>query len=83
MGISKSTINFKINLCKLLKNDFYRNLSEDEKCKKVNYANIGNKNMSDADREINKEYMKKYYYKRKKLSNHLIHRIEELENVLY
>ena len=39
--------------------------------------------MSDADRERNKEYMKKYYYKRKKLSNHLIHRVEELENVLY
>ena len=36
--------------------------------------------MSDADRERNKEYMKKYYYKRKKLSNH---RVEELENVLY
>ena len=27
----------------------YRNISEDEKIKKISYANIRNKNMSDAD----------------------------------
>lgn len=29
----------------------YRNLSEDEKTKKTNYANIKNKNMPNADRK--------------------------------
>ena len=37
--------------------------------------------MSDADRKREKEYMRNYYYKRKKLSNHLINCIEELENI--
>ena len=44
----------------------YRYLSEDEKIKKRNCANIRNKNMSDADRKRKKEYMKNYYDKRKK-----------------
>ena len=39
----------------------YRNLSEDEKIKKRNYANNRNKNMSHVDRERRKEYMKNYY----------------------
>ena len=37
-------------------------------------------NMSDRDRERKKEYMRNYYYMKKKL-NHLINRLEELENV--
>ena len=31
--------------------------------------------------EKEKKYMKRYYYKRKNLLNHLINRVEELENV--
>ena len=37
--------------------------------------------MSDADREIRKEYMKEYYYKRWILLSQLINCVEELENV--
>ena len=37
--------------------------------------------MSDEDIERKKEYIRNYYYKRKNLLNHLINRIEELENV--
>ena len=45
------------------------------------YINIRNKNMSDTDRKRKKEHLKEYYYKRKKLLNHLINCVEELENV--
>ena len=37
--------------------------------------------MSDEDIERKKEYIRNYCYKRKNLLNHLINRIEELENV--
>ena len=37
--------------------------------------------MSDADTERRKDYMKSYYYNRKKFLNHLINHVEELENV--
>ena len=37
--------------------------------------------MSDLDQKRRKEFMKNYYYKRKKLLNDLINRAEELENV--
>ena len=36
--------------------------------------------MSDEDREKKKSYMRNYYYKRKNLLNHLINRVEDLEN---
>ena len=38
--------------------------------------------MSHDDRE-RKKYMRSYYYKRKNLLNHLINRVEELENVSF
>ena len=34
--------------------EYYRNLSEDERIKKGNYASTRNKNSSEADREIKK-----------------------------
>ena len=37
--------------------------------------------MPDADSERKREYMQNYYYKRKKLLNHLLNYVEELENV--
>ena len=37
--------------------EFSRNLSEDGKIKKANYANHRNKNMTDAARERKKEYL--------------------------
>ena len=54
--------------------EYYRNLSEVEKIKKK-YADIRNKIF------LLKEYKKKNYYERKKLLNHLINCVEELENV--
>ena len=56
--------------------EYYRILSE----KKKN-ANARYKNMSDAERERKTEHMKNYYYKRKKLLNHVTDRVEELEKV--
>ena len=46
------------------KQEYYGNLSEDENNKKRNYANIRNKNMSDADRKRGKMNIKNYYYER-------------------
>ena len=34
--------------------EYYTNLSEDEKCKKINSVNIRNKKMSEQDRERKK-----------------------------
>ena len=50
----------------------YRNLSEDEKLKKTNHANNKNKNISDENRERKEQYMRNYYYKRKKFLNNLL-----------
>ena len=50
----------------------YRNLSEDEKIKKINYANNRNKIILDKKRERKKEYMRNYYY-------HLINYVDKLE----
>ena len=47
-----------------------------KKLKKRNY--MKNKNMLGTGREGKKEYTKNYYYKRKKLLNHLINSVEEL-----
>ena len=47
--------------------EYYRNISEDEKIIKRNSANNRNKNMLDADRIRRKEYIKNYYYQRKNL----------------
>ena len=38
--------------------EYFSNLSEDEKIKEINYANNRNKNMSDEDKERKKEYMR-------------------------
>ena len=51
------------------------------KLTKKNYAYTRNKGMSDANREIEKEYMKNYYNKRRKLLIHLTNYVEELENI--
>ena len=61
--------------------EYCRNLSEDEKIKKRNYAKTKNINMSDVNRERKKEYIKNYYYNRKDLLCQLVNCIEELENV--
>ena len=61
--------------------EYYRNLPEDGKIKKRNYANNGNKNMAEKERERKKDYMRNYCYKRKNLLNHVISCVEELENV--
>ena len=59
----------------------YRNLSEEEKMKKRNFANFRNKNILDVPRERKKEHMKKYYYKSKHLLNNLINCVEQLEGL--
>ena len=61
--------------------EYYRYLPEDEKIKKRNYPNNGNKNMSEKERGRKKEYMRNHYYERKNLLNHVINCVEELENV--
>ena len=61
--------------------EYYRNLPEDGKIKKRNYANNGNKNMSEKEGERKKEYMRSYYYKRKNLLNHVINCVQKLENI--
>ena len=57
---TKAKIYFQANIEKLQKRsrEYYRNLSEAEKIKKRNYANIRTKNMSDADREKKRIYAK-------------------------
>ena len=49
---------------------YYKNLPEDEKIKKRNYANNRNNNMPDENRNRKK---------RQNLSNHLINCVKELE----
>ena len=53
------------------------------KTKKRNYANTKNKIMSDRDRQREKGYMRNSYCERKKLWNHLINRVEEIENICF
>ena len=57
--------------------------SKDVKTKKRNYANTKNKIMSDRDRQRKKGYMKNSYCKRKKMINHLINRVEEIETACF
>ena len=45
--------------------EYNRNLSEDEKLKKRNYASSRYKNMSDIDNKERKIYIKTYYFRRK------------------
>ena len=56
------------NIAKVSKKSFWRW----KNFKKINYANNKNKSVADEEREGKKEYMRNYYYKRKKLFNHLI-----------
>ena len=60
--------------------EYCRYLSEDKEIKKRNYTNTRNENISVEDRGSKKEYMKNYYYKIQNFLNHLINRVEELEN---
>ena len=46
---------------------YYRNFPEDEKIKNNIYVKNRTKNMSDANKEKRKEYVKSNYYKIKKL----------------
>ena len=58
---TEAKIFFQANKEKLQKSsrEYHRNLSEDEKIKNRNYANIRNKNKSETDRERKKSIRKK------------------------
>ena len=69
---------------KKYKKDHKSNIEIFQKMKKLKiyiyYANNKKNYMTEVDRGNEKEYMKNYYYKRKKLVNYLINPAEELEN---